>query len=105
TSMYEMFYGCSGLKSLDLSKFNTSLVNDMNNMFYGCENLESLDLSNFDTSLVTNMNNMFSSLKKWAPTMMRLTAVRPVMITGMIHMRARTPLFLILSASLSIGIR
>ena len=29
TSMYEMFYNCRSLTSLDLSKFNTSKVKDM----------------------------------------------------------------------------
>ena len=54
-----MFYGCSGLTSLNLSNFNTSKVTDMSGMFQNCANLESLDLSNFDTSKVTDMSNMF----------------------------------------------
>ena len=31
-----MFYGCSSLKELNLSNFNTNNVNDMGYMFYGC---------------------------------------------------------------------
>ena len=59
TSMYQMFYGCSSLVSLDLSGFDTSEVTDMSYMFYGCSSLESLDLSGFDTSNVTDMSCMF----------------------------------------------
>ena len=34
-----MFYGCESLSSLpDISKWNTSNVNDMRNMFDGCIN-------------------------------------------------------------------
>ena len=51
-----MFYGCGSLISLDLSNFNTSITNYMNNLFYGCSSLISLDLSNF------NKNN-YSSIK------------------------------------------
>ena len=59
--MSKMFYGCSSLKSLDLSSFNTSQVNDMSCMFYGCPALQSLDISSFNTSQVNNMGGMFSS--------------------------------------------
>ena len=57
--MDNMFYGCSALKSLDLTKFNTAKVTDMGNMFYGCSALTSLDLTNFNTANVTDMNHMF----------------------------------------------
>ena len=59
TGMYGMFYGCSGLTSLNLSKFNTQNVTSMSNMFSGCSALTSLDLSKFDTQNVTEMNEMF----------------------------------------------
>ena len=59
TTMYYMFYGCSGLTSIDLSGFDTSKVTDMSHMFYGCSRLPSIDLSDFDTSKVTNMYYMF----------------------------------------------
>lgn len=58
-----MFYGCSGLTSLDLTNFNTSNATDMTNMFSGCSGLTSLDVSNFDTSNVSNMSGMFSNCK------------------------------------------
>ena len=59
--MSNMFWGCSALTSLDLSKFNTEKVTDMSNMFYGCQKLSSLDLSNFNTEKVENMMGMFFS--------------------------------------------
>ena len=60
TNMYCMFYGCSGLTSLDVSKFNTDNVASMYGMFEGCSSLTSLDVSNFNTSNVTGMSYMFS---------------------------------------------
>ena len=59
TDMNRMFYGCSGLTSLDVSNFKTDNVTDMYCMFYGCSSLVSLDVSNFSTENVTNMGNMF----------------------------------------------
>ena len=62
--MNNMFYGCSQLTSLDVSRFKTANVTDMSGMFSGCDNLSSLDLRNFDTSNVTDMNNMFQNVRK-----------------------------------------
>ena len=59
TDMSEMFNVCSGLTSLDLSKFNTAKVTNMNGMFGG-SGLKSLDLSSFNTAKVTDMSNMFA---------------------------------------------
>lgn len=60
TRMYNTFYGCINVKSLNLSNFNTSKVTTMYAMFQNCKNLiGKLDLSNFDTSKVTDMANMF----------------------------------------------
>ena len=67
TSTNHMFYECYSLKSIDLSSFNTSNVNNMNGMFWNCFSLESIDLSSFNTSNVKDMRWMFSncsSLKK-----------------------------------------
>ena len=61
--MSGMFHDCSGLTSLDLSRFDTSEVTDMRDMFSGCSSLTSLDLSNFDTSQVWDMSEMFSGCK------------------------------------------
>ena len=54
-----MFYSCSSLTSLDLSKFNTANVTDMIAMFRRCLCLTSLDLSSFNTANVTQMGYMF----------------------------------------------
>ena len=59
TNMREMFRSCSKLTSLNVSKFNTSKVTDMYEMFDNCSSLTSLDLLNFDTSKVTSMYEMF----------------------------------------------
>ena len=41
--MSDMFKGCNSLISLpDISKWNTSNVNNMSNMFYGCNSIKSL---------------------------------------------------------------
>ena len=61
TDMRYMFTSCRGLTSLNLSNFDTSKVTDMSYIFYGCLGLTSLNLSNFDTSNVTTMNYMFNS--------------------------------------------
>ena len=59
TNMTEMFDGCSGLTSLNLSMFNTTNVTSMSRMFFGCCSLTSLDLSNFNTTNVKSMGLMF----------------------------------------------
>ena len=67
TNTMYMFYECSSLKSIDLSSFNTTNVNNMESMFYKCSSLISIDLSTFNTTNVENMSSMFfgcSSLKR-----------------------------------------
>ena len=59
--MSRMFYYCSSLGSLDLSSFNTANVGDMAGMFQGCSKLVSIDLSSFNTSNCTNFGAMFDS--------------------------------------------
>ena len=59
TSMFRMFANCSGLTSLDVSKFNTGNVTNMQYMFWNCSGLMSLDVSNFNTSNATSINHMF----------------------------------------------
>ena len=56
---FSMFYGCDGLRSVNLSGLDTSKVTNMGYMFSGCSSLKSLDLSRLDTSNVTNMVYMF----------------------------------------------
>ena len=64
-----MFYGCSSLKTLNLSNFNTYNVTNMIYMFAKCSSLTELNLSNFNFNInnVTNMHGIFllcSSLKE-----------------------------------------
>ena len=42
---------------------NTSEVTDLSNMFSGCSSLKNVDLSGFDTRNVTNMNYMFAGCR------------------------------------------
>ena len=84
TSMYSMFLGCSGLTSLDVSKFDTSNVTDMSGMFSSCSGLASLDVSNFNTSNVTGMSSMFSSCR--GLTSLDLSKLDTSNVTGMSSM-------------------
>ena len=59
TDYQYLFYNYNG-SELDVSKLDTSNVNNMANMFRNCQSLTTLDVSNWDTSNVTDMNNMFS---------------------------------------------
>ena len=55
-----LFYECSKLESIDVSYFDTSLVENMMYMFYNCQKLQSLNVSNFNTKNVKNMAFMFT---------------------------------------------
>ena len=54
-----MFGSCSKLKSLDLSRFNTSNAVSLYNLFYDCISLNKINISSFDTSKVTSMEGCF----------------------------------------------
>ncbi len=60
-TMFGMFYGCSALKRLELSNFDTQKVTMMTSMFNGCSSLTTLDLSSFCTASVTDMASMFQN--------------------------------------------
>lgn len=64
TDMKYAFNNCSSLTSLDTSQFNTDLVTDMSYMFSGCSKLTSINVSTFKTNLVTNMESMFGGCEK-----------------------------------------
>ena len=64
TDMNNMFSGCTSLISLNLANINTEEVTIMAEMFWGCKNLTSLDLSSFNTSKVTTIENLFLDCKK-----------------------------------------
>ncbi len=54
-----LFSYLDGLENVDLTMFDTSIVENMNYMFYHC-GLTSADFSKFDTSSVTTMAFMFN---------------------------------------------
>jgi len=60
-STSKLFYN-SGIKELNMNKFDTNNVEDMSYMFSHCESLTSLNLSNFSTQNAINMSYMFNDL-------------------------------------------
>ena len=54
-----MFFNCSSLNELNVSKFNTGKVFNMSYIFHNCWSLKELNLSNFKHNNVDNMSNMF----------------------------------------------
>ena len=62
TTLNSFFHGCAfegNNGKLDLSKWDTSNVTNMDEMFTNTNHITSLDISNFDTSKVTSMDGMF----------------------------------------------
>ena len=57
--MSGIFSGCSLLKELNLSNFDTTNVTHMNNMFKECVNLNNLNISNFQIENLKYSGNMF----------------------------------------------
>ena len=59
--MSHMFHNCTNLSTLpNISKWNTSKVNNMSHIFYNCWSLSSLpDISIWNISNVKNMSCMF----------------------------------------------
>ena len=57
--MSGIFSYCRNLNELNLSSFNTNIVNDMNNIFCYCENFYKLDLSLFNTNNLKHFVSMF----------------------------------------------
>ena len=81
TNMSSMFYNCSKLTSLDVTKFNTANVTDMSYMFDNCSKLTSLDVTKFNTANVTNMTNMFARCS--ALTSLDVSKFNTVNVTNM----------------------
>ena len=55
-----MFCGCSLLKELNLSNFDTSNVRLMSWMFSRCTSLKKLNLLNFNTNKLYDLSYMFN---------------------------------------------
>ena len=58
THMNNMFYNTS-VTNLDLSEWDVSKVTTMQQMFYMCSSLKSVNISNWDTSACTTMSTLF----------------------------------------------
>ena len=63
-NMEGMLYSCINLKTIDVSRWETSNVKNMYMMFASCESLEEVDVSGFHTANVTTMAGMFLGCKK-----------------------------------------
>jgi surface protein len=59
TTLYQYFYGWTGLESVDLTKLDVSEITSFQYAFACCSNLVDVNLSGWDTSSVTNMAFMF----------------------------------------------
>ena len=58
-STKRMFYNCTEITEIDLTKFDTSLVTDMSYMFSMCYSLSFVNVSNLNTLKVETFENMF----------------------------------------------
>ena len=58
TSLFELFFDCEGLTSLDLNTWDTSTINTLGECFQDCSNLTSLNINNWDVSNVTDMSEL-----------------------------------------------
>ena len=56
-----MFYGCSSLKSLNLSNFDTSSVTTLEHTFNNCNSLKSIYLTNWNTTSLRAFNYTFAN--------------------------------------------
>lgn len=57
--MCSMFAGCESLTYVDVSGFETGLVDRFDWMFLDCASLTALDLSSFQFDAATQMDKMF----------------------------------------------
>ena len=58
TSLFELFFDCEGLTSLDLNTWDTSTITSLGECFQDCSNLTSLNINNWDVSNVTDMSEL-----------------------------------------------
>lgn len=72
--------------------FNTDLVTDMSHMFYGCSEIKTIDFSHFDTKNITTMEYMFhsigNSLVNKSPVILDLSSFNTSKVENMGHMFA-----------------
>lgn len=66
TDMSKLFASMEGLLKIDISNWDASNVETMENMFRGCVNLEQIiGIENLDVSNVTNMRQMFRNCNEF----------------------------------------
>ena len=69
TNMFRMFCGCSKLKRIDVSGFNTQNVTNMGRLFQDCDSLEGIEgLEKLDVSKVNQMQLFFWNCKSLPET-------------------------------------
>ena len=93
TSCHEWFNNCSYLTKIEgIENLNTKEVTDMSHMFYGCTLLKNIDLSHFDTRNVTTMEYMFCNMgvphDKKSPLCLDLSSFNTSKVENMGHMFA-----------------
>lgn len=93
TSCIKWFDDYSELESIEgMQYFNTDLVTDMSHMFYGCSEIKTIDFSHFDTKNVTTMEYMFhsigNSLVNKSPVILDLSSFNTSKVENMGHMFA-----------------
>ena len=60
TTLANLFYNMTKIKSVDLSHFNTTELTDMSHLFDGCTELEAITFGNsFNKTKVANMSHLF----------------------------------------------
>ena len=58
TNLYQMFYECYGMTTIDLSSWKFGQVTNMHNMFRNCNNTITIDITGIDTSQMTSTSDM-----------------------------------------------
>ena len=85
-SLFQVFLGCQSLISLDISSFDTTECTNMAELFYSCKNLISLDISNFNTEKINSMSKMFLGCRQL--TSLNLSNFKTELVTNMENMFA-----------------
>ena len=64
TSVNYIFYGCSSLKTIDVTSFKTHNITDFRGIFASCPSLTTIYANdNFNTAKCTNDYNLFNGSK------------------------------------------
>ena len=58
-NMESLFLGCTSLKSIKFSYFNSSNIEYMDKLFYNCSSLINIEISDLNTEKLINVSSMF----------------------------------------------